>query len=238
MADENFVTASIIAERIAHVRKQISDICHRYNRDVSAVRLIAVSKTKPVEAVRAAIDAGQIDFGENQVQDALTKIPYIDKQNLIWHFIGPLQSNKSKQVASNFDWWHTLNRVDIAERVSAQAAKTGRKIDTLIQVNVTNDSAKSGVSIDALTPLIEALHQVSLNGIKLRGLMTIGPQAGSELQLRECFSTLRRLLIQNREQFNLADFDQLSMGMTGDMEHAIAEGATMVRIGSSIFGSR
>ncbi len=236
--DRTSFSNSIIADNLSRVRELISGACDRYRRDINDVRLVAVSKTKPVEAVRAALEAGQLDFGENQVQDALTKIPHFESTKLNWHFIGPLQSNKAKHIPGNFNWWHTLNRLDIARRVSNKAIEINKSINALIQVNVINDPAKSGVLSDSLSPLIEQLLDSNLKGIRLRGLMTIGPQNGSEPELRECFAILRRLLETNRQQFNLAGFDQLSMGMTNDMEQAIAEGATIVRVGSAIFGSR
>ncbi|MFV1996390.1 MAG: YggS family pyridoxal phosphate-dependent enzyme [Acidiferrobacterales bacterium] len=229
---------SIIADNLSLVRTRISATCNRYGRDTNSVRLVAISKTKPVATVRAAFEAGQLDFGENQVQDALTKIPQFKKPELNWHFIGPLQSNKTKHLPENFDWWHTLNRIDLAQRVSSKALEINKPVNALIQVNVINDTAKSGVSGNNLSLLIEQLLENNLIGIRLRGLMTIGPYGGSETELRECFSELRRLLDTNRQQFDLAGFDQLSMGMTDDMEQAIAEGATMVRVGSAIFGSR
>jgi len=227
-----------IADNLARVREQITDACDHYGRDVNDVRLVAVSKTKSAEVVQAAIEAGQLDFGENQVQDALTKIPQFKNEKLNWHFIGPLQSNKTKHIPGNFNWWHTLSRVDIAQRVSDKTFEMDKPVNALIQVNVVNDPIKSGVSPEELPTLIEQLLKTGLEGIKLRGLMTIGPHGGSETEVRKCFSDLNQLLQSNQRQFDLADFDQLSMGMTGDMDHAIAEGSTIVRVGSAIFGSR
>jgi pyridoxal phosphate enzyme (YggS family) len=227
-----------IANKLAVVNQRIEAACNQYGRDKSGVRLIAVSKTRAVDAVQAAIDAGQMDFGENQVQDALTKIPNIVAEDVQWHFIGPLQSNKTKYVPGNFQWWHTLHRLDIAQRVSNKAIELETSIDALIQVNVINDPAKSGVTREELPVLMEQLLGLDLDGIHLRGLMTIGPRGGTESELRGCFAELRSLLEKNRDAFKLDKFDQLSMGMTNDMEQAIAEGATMVRIGSAIFGSR
>lgn len=227
-----------VSQNIARVREQISEACKRCGRDSDDVRLVAVSKTKKIGVVHEAIKAGQIDFGENQLQDALTKIPYTNSENINWHYIGPLQSNKAKNIPGNFNWWHTLNRFDIAQRVSNKAREVGNSVNALIQINVVNDPAKSGIASDELAPLIDQLLKDNLDGINLRGLMTIGPHDGSDVELRQCFADLRRLLETNRDRFDLANFDQLSMGMTGDMAAAIAEGATMVRIGSAIFGSR
>lgn len=227
-----------VSQNIARVREQISEACKRCGRDSDDVRLVAVSKTKKISVVHEAIKAGQIDFGENQLQDALTKIPHTNSENINWHYIGPLQSNKAKSIPGNFNWWHTLNRFDIAQRVSNKAREVGNSVNALIQINVVNDPAKSGIVSDELAPLIDQLLKDNLDGINLRGLMTIGPHDGSDVELRQCFAELRRLLGKNRDRFDLANFDQLSMGMTGDMAAAIAEGATMVRIGSAIFGSR
>lgn len=231
-------TDSNITANLTRIREKITGACNRYGRGVNDVRLVAVSKTRPVDAVRTAVEAGQLDFGENQVQDALTKIPRFENAKLNWHFIGPLQSNKARHIPGNFNWWHTLSRVDIAQRVSNKAITIGETVYTLIQVNVTDDPAKSGVSTNEFEPLLDELLKKDLKGIRLRGLMTIGPHGGSEAELRECFSKLRRLLEANQQRFDLADFDQLSMGMTDDMELAIAEGSTIVRVGSAIFGSR
>lgn len=227
-----------VSQNIARVREQISEACKRCGRDSDDVRLVAVSKTKKISVVHEAIKAGQIDFGENQLQDALTKIPHTNSENINWHYIGPLQSNKAKSIPGNFNWWHTLNRFDIAQRVSNKAREVGNSVNALIQINVVNDPAKSGIASDELAPLIDQLLKDNLDGINLRGLMTIGPHDGSDVELRQCFAELRRLLGKNRDRFDLANFDQLSMGMTGDMAAAIAEGATIVRIGSAIFGSR
>lgn len=241
MADSHIDTSpntKEIAANLASVRKRIAEACDRSGRSPDEVRLIAVSKTKPVDAVQAAIRAGQLDFGENQIQDALSKIANIKTPGINWHFIGSLQSNKTKHLPGNFHWWHTLSRVDIAKRVSRKAIELNTPINALIQVNVIHDPAKSGVLPGELPTLLQQLLEEGLPGIKLRGLMTIGPHDGSETEIRDCFGKLRGLLGTSRSQFGLSDFDQLSMGMTSDMEQAIAEGATMIRVGSAIFGSR
>ena len=231
-------SAHEIAANLNAVRARIAAACTRSGRATEDVRLIAVSKTRPIEAVQTAIQAGQLDFGENQIQDALKKIPNIETPGVQWHFIGPLQSNKTKHLPGNFQWWHTLDRTDIAKRVSRKAVELSATINALIQVNVIHDPAKSGVLPEELPALLEQLMAEDLAGIKLRGLMTIGPHGGGETELRNCFGKLRGLLETSRSQLGLSDFDQLSMGMTNDMEQAIAEGATMVRVGSAIFGSR
>ena len=231
-------TNNSITRSLARVREKIANICNRHGRDVDDIQLIAVSKTKPVAAVDVAIQAGQMDFGENKMQDALTKIPHFENKKLNWHFIGPLQSNKAKHIPGSFNWWHTLIRLDIAKRVSRKMFDIGKPVNVLIQINVVNDNVQSGIASNELAPLIEQLLEADLEGIKLRGLMTIGPHSGNDAELRRCFAELKHLLDINQNRFDLANFDQLSMGMTNDMAQAIAEGATMVRIGSAIFGAR
>lgn len=231
-------TSNNIVTNLARLHESIDQCARRHGRESKDIRLIAVSKTKPIEDVQAAIDAGQKDFSENTIQDALTKIPAFRHENLDWHFIGPLQSNKTKHIPGNFNWWHSLNRLDIARRVSNTAVEKQTHVKVLIQVNIIDDPAKSGVAPDELSPLIEQLLESDLQGIRLHGLMTIGPYGVNEGEIRLCFADLRSLLESSRDRFGMENFDQLSMGMTQDMEQAIAEGATMVRIGSAIFGSR
>ena len=234
----NTSSSSVIASNLVRVRERIANACAINGRAASDVRLIAISKKHPVESIRAAIDVGQLDFGENQIQEALGKVSEVQIPGIQWHYIGPLQSNKTKHLPGNFHWWHTLNRLDIATRVSNKAVEVGTRVETLIQVNVINDPAKSGVSSGELSPLVEQLLESGLQGLNLRGLMTIGPHGGNDQELRQCFGSLRQLLETTRDQFGLQDFNQLSMGMTDDMEQAIAEGASMVRVGSAIFGPR
>jgi pyridoxal phosphate enzyme (YggS family) len=227
-----------IAANLAEVRLRIARACARSSRRPDDVRLVAISKTHSTGAVAAAIAAGQLDFGENQVQEALTKIPEFAGQGLHWHFIGHLQSNKAKFLPGNFQWLHTLDSMELAQKLSRAALERRAVVNCLIQVNVTGDPRKSGIATEAVAPLLEQLLEQHLVGISLRGLMTIGPQRGGDVELRGCFAQLRGLQQRIHADFDLDNFDQLSMGMTGDMEQAIAEGATMVRVGSAIFGER
>ncbi len=227
-----------IPANLDRVRARIDNAAHAAGRDPASVRLIAVSKTHGTEAVQAAISAGQHDFGENRIQEALPKIRQLVDEDAVWHFIGRLQSNKAKFIPENFQWLHTLDQVSLARSLATQIAKKGVELQCLIQVNVVADPAKGGVTPQSLAGLLTQLQESGLPGIRLRGLMTIGPHGGSEKDLRQCFASLRKLLEDNQSRFALKDFDQLSMGMTTDLEAAVREGATMVRVGSAIFGER
>ncbi len=232
----------IPAERITRnwltTRERVDKIAVEAGRSPGDVRLIAVSKTHPVEAVAAAVTAGQRDFGENTIQDALSKIPHFAGQYLVWHFIGNLQSNKAKFLPGNFHWWHSLNSTKLADRVSRLAAEQSWVIDTLIEVNITRDPAKHGVLPEALDALLEELQKKEMPGIRLRGLMGMGPYPADEKEIRTTFAELRGLRDAVRARYVLPGFTELSMGMSGDYAEAIREGSTMVRIGTAIFGER
>ncbi|TDJ17220.1 MAG: YggS family pyridoxal phosphate-dependent enzyme [Gammaproteobacteria bacterium] len=225
---------SSIAQALEETRNRVTVLERRYDRPPGDVRVLAVSKTKPPEAVRAAAEAGQREFGENHVQDALVKLDALGGLDLIWHFIGPVQSNKTRVVAARFDWVHSIDRAKIATRLNAHRPEDLPPLEVCIQVNVSGEDSKSGVDPDQ----VEALARVvsGLPRLKLRGLMTLPrPCADLEAQ-RQPFAALRR----NLETLNTRGFalDTLSMGMSNDMEAAIAEGATIVRIGTAIFGAR
>lgn len=203
-------------------------------RDVAEVRLLAVSKTWPADSVREAAAAGQRAFGENYVQEGAEKVDALAGLGLEWHFIGPLQSNKTRLVANRFVWVHSIDRLKIAERLSAQRDAHLPPLEVCIQVNVSGEASKSGVAPGELPELAHAV--AGLPRLRLRGLMAI-PEPTSNVALQRArFATLRQL----RDQLN-ADglaLDTLSMGMSDDLEAAIAEGSTMVRVGTAIFGSR
>lgn len=221
------------------VRQRVASAAERAGRDPEAITLIAVSKTKPWHMVARAIAHGQKDFGENTIQDALTKIPNTrDRSDVHWHFIGPLQSNKTRHVPGHFQWLHTLESGKIAQRLENACAEIGKTLNVLVQVNIANDPAKKGLKTDALDAFIDALLNQQHQYIKPRGLMTIGAVDADEPTRRSWFAGLRELQISVADKFNLPDFDQLSMGMSDDLEEAIEEGATMVRVGSTIFGRR
>ena len=216
------------------VRARIAELERRYHREPGSVTLLAVSKTKPPEAVRSAIAAGQHAFGENHLQDAMTKVDALGGQDVSWHFIGAVQSNKTRPIAARFDWVHSIEREKIATRLSAQRPADRGPLDLCIEVNVSDEESKSGVLPAEVEPLARLVRE--LPGLRLRGLMAIPrPAADFEAQ-RIPFRQLRELLDDlNSKGLGL---DTLSMGMTADLEAAVAEGATIVRIGTAIFGPR
>jgi pyridoxal phosphate enzyme (YggS family) len=222
---------STIAENIAKVGMRINAATHAADRENSSVGLLAVSKTKPAEAVREAFTAGLRDFGENYLQEALEKQSALSDLPLVWHFIGPIQSNKTKPIAENFDWVHSVDRLKIAERLSAQRPANLPPLNICLQVNVSGEDSKSGCSLEEVSTLAHAVTQ--LPNLRLRGLMAIPEPTDDPEQQREAFAKLRAAL----EGLNL-QLDTLSMGMSHDLEAAIAEGATWVRIGTALFGAR
>jgi pyridoxal phosphate enzyme (YggS family) len=231
-------TYSSIAANLAALKARIAELAIAAGRKSEAVRLIAVSKTHPRDTIEAAVAAGQLEFGENTIQDALTKIPHFAGHGLSWHFIGHLQSNKAKFIPGNFEWLHSLDSVALSRRLSRAAVVKGVSVKSLVEVNITRDPAKHGLDPDSVFPLIELLLQESLPGISLRGMMCIGPHPASETEIRSAFASLRKLRDECRTRFGLPDFTELSMGMSSDYAEAIKEGSTMVRIGTAIFGER
>ena len=216
------------------VRARVGELERRYHREPGSVTLLAVSKTKPPEAVRAAVAAGQHAFGENHLQDAMTKVDALDGEGISWHFIGAVQSNKTRSIAAHFDWVHSIEREKIATRLSAQRPAGREPLDVCIEVNVSGEDTKSGVPPVGVEPLARLARE--LPGLRLRGLMGIPrPTENFETQ-RTPFRLLREILDDlNAKGLGL---DTLSMGMTADLEAAVAEGATIVRIGTAIFGPR
>jgi pyridoxal phosphate enzyme (YggS family) len=200
--------------------------------------LIAVSKGHSKEAIAAAIAAGQKDFGESTTQDALPKISQLAIPSIDWHFIGHLQTNKAKFIPGNFSWLHSLDNLDLARKLSRRAGEESATINILIEVNVSRDPKKYGLTPEALPDFIEKLLKENLAALPLRGLMTIGPHEAPEKDIRACFAGLRRLRDDCQQRFGLKNFTELSMGMSGDYVEAIKEGATMVRVGTAIFGER
>jgi hypothetical protein len=223
-----------IAESLADVRTRLTAAEHRFARPEGSVALLAVSKRKPASAIEAAMSAGQTRFGENHLQEAVPKIEALGRVGLEWHYIGPIQSNKTRPIATQFDWVHGVDRLKVATRLSEQRPEDLEALQVCIQVNVSGEDSKSGVTLDEINELAHAVSE--LPRLRLRGLMTIPrPETDFESQ-RKPFSVLRARLDQlNQSGLSL---DTLSMGMTDDMEAAIAEGATIVRIGTAIFGTR
>lgn len=225
-----------ISPRLQVVRDRLVTACERSGRSPDTITLLAVSKRQPAEALRAAFEAGQRDFGENYVQEGLDKIEALAdlRAQLRWHLIGPLQSNKTRVVAEHFDWVHSIDRLRIAERLAAQRPAGLAPLQVCLQVNVSSEAGKSGV---APTELPELAHAVArLPNLRLRGLMSIPEPTDDPDAQRQPHRVLRGLLQQlNAEGLAL---DTLSMGMSADLEAAVLEGATMVRIGTAIFGAR
>jgi PLP dependent protein len=220
-----------IAANLQVVERRISEALQGDRR---AVTLVAVSKTRTAAEVRAAFDAGCRAFGENYVQDALPKIAALGGLPLAWHFIGSLQTNKAKDVAENFDWFHAVDRAKIAQALSRHRPASRAPLQVCIQVNISREATKSGVTGDEVVSL--AREVAALPGLKLRGLMGMASPTDDVAQQRREFAQLRGALGNLRA--GGFDVDTLSMGMTQDFEAAIAEGSTMVRIGTAIFGER
>ena len=227
-----------IGRRLDAVRESIARACGRADRDPRSVRLIAVSKTRPAAQVAAALAAGQRDFGENTVQDALPKIEALAASAPVWHFVGHLQKNKAKFLPGRFQWLHSLDDAELARRLGRALEAAGARLQVLVQVNLSGAPQQHGLEPEVVIPFLEGLLDAPPPGLVLRGLMALGPRGAGEAELRRAFARLRRLAADCRQHLALADFDQLSMGMSNDYPAAIAEGATLVRIGSAIFGSR
>ena len=223
-----------IADNLAQVHAQIQAACQAAGRAESSVSLLAVSKTWGADAVRAAHAAGQTAFGENYIQEAVDKIMALQDLPLEWHCIGPIQSNKTRLVAEHFDWVHSIDRLKIAQRLSEQRPAHLPPLQVCIQVNVDGGETKSGVSPQDLPALAQAL--AALPNMRLRGLMTIPEPAESEAAARAVHRQAR-LLLESLIAQGLA-LDTLSMGMSADIAPAIAEGSTLVRVGTAIFGRR
>lgn len=226
-----------VAVNLQQVRARLERACADAQRCVQSVTLLAVSKTVEADRLREACAAGQFAFGENYVQEALDKIQALAdlRAQLQWHLIGPLQSNKTREVAEHFDWVHAIDRLRIAERLSAQRPAGRPPLQVCLQVNISGEASKSGVLPAELASL--ARQVAGLPGLRLRGLMAI-PQPSDEPEAQRLpYRALREMLEALRRDEGL-DLDTLSIGMSADLEAAVAEGATLVRIGTAIFGSR
>ena len=231
-------TSPDISGNIARIRTRIQQAAAAVGRDPAEIRLIAVSKFMPVEFVRQAIRSEQYYFGENTLQDATRKLYAVSDPRLEWHFIGHLQTNKARFVPGNFHWLHTLDSLKLAKKLSDAWNDTQRPLQILLQVNIANDPSKYGLAADSTAQFAADLLQLELPGIRLRGLMTIGREHATADERRHDFAALRQLRDGLATRIGPEFFSELSMGMSDDFEIAIAEGATMVRVGSSIFGPR
>jgi hypothetical protein len=222
---------------LSQIEARIRRAAEAAGRSPDAVRLVAVSKTKPIQMIREAIDAGVTDIGENYIQEAREKFSALGTLPVSWHFIGHLQANKAKYAVRIFDLIHSVDSVKLARELDRQAEKIGKTQDILIQVNLSGEASKSGIPAEAARTVLEQI--APLSHIRVRGLMTLPPFFDDPEKARPFFRALRLL----RDEIGETDasnvmLDELSMGMTGDFEAAIAEGATLVRIGTALFGSR
>ena len=219
-----------IAHNITKVRQRISAAEQKYLRNANSVQLMAVSKTRSAEQVRMAVSAGVDCLGENYLAEALEKMAALSDLAISWHFIGPIQSNKTRAIAAHFSWVHSVDRLKIATRLSQQRPAELGPLNICLQVNVSEEASKSGVALDQLAPLASQIAE--LPQLRLRGLMAI-PAASADLQhQRQQFALLREAAA------TIEGCDTLSMGMSGDLEAAVAEGSTLVRVGTDIFGAR
>ena len=227
-----------IVDRLQDVRARVAHACAASGRSEGSVTLLAVSKTFPADAVRQAWAAGQRAFGENYVQEALAKIDALSelRAQLQWHLIGPLQSNKTRPVAEGFDWVHSVDRLKIAQRLAEQRPQGLPPLQLCLQVNISGEASKSGVAPADVPALARAVAALPSDRVVLRGLMAIPEPAGDFDAQRRPHRALRELLAAVNTT-GLA-LDTLSMGMSADLEPAIAEGATIVRVGTAIFGGR
>ncbi|BBM01077.1 YggS family pyridoxal phosphate-dependent enzyme [Microbulbifer sp. GL-2] len=225
-----------IVENLNAVGERIVTCCNNCDRNPAEITLLAVSKTRPAQDLRFAYEAGQRHFGENYLQEALEKQDALSDLDIHWHFIGPLQSNKSRAVAERFQWIHTVDRLKIAQRLSSQRPKDLAPLNICLQVNIDGEQSKSGIAVQNLVAM--AREVVKLPRLRLRGLMAIPAVRQNVQAQKEPFAELASLLQSLRQEFPEQTMDTLSMGMSGDMEAAIACGATIVRIGTDIFGTR
>ncbi len=223
-----------IEKNLDHIRAQILRAASAHDRDPDSILLLAVSKKKPAADIRAAFAHGQRHFGENYLQEAQQKMAELEDLAIQWHFIGAIQSNKTRNIAEAFDWDHCIDRVKIARRLSEQRPPGLEPLNICIQVNLDHEDSKAGIDIEEVAELAAQIHQ--LPGIRLRGLMTIPAPRESFDEQRRAFARIAAALDDLRQRG--IDCDTLSMGMTQDMEAAIAEGSTLVRIGTAIFGER
>ncbi len=224
----------LLFDKIANLRERVRLAAEKSQRAAGAIQVLAVSKTQPAEAIRAAWRGGLDQFGESYLQEALAKINELRDLPITWHFIGPIQSNKTRPIAEHFAWVHSVDRGKIAQRLNQHRPESLPPLQICLQVNISGESSKSGVSLDELPRL--ASEVLLLPRLQLRGLMAIPAPTRDPAQQRAAFATLRLAMAQL--QPIAPAMDTLSMGMSDDLEAAIAEGATMLRVGSGIFGPR
>ncbi len=230
-AGQDFAPMTLFIEHnIANVRQRISAAEKKYQRRENSVHLMAVSKTRSADMIREVVANGVVDIGENYLQEALDKIHQLDDLDISWHFIGPIQANKTRAIAESFSWVHSVDRLKIAQRLNDQRPDHLPPLDICLQANVSNEKSKSGVPLNDLKSLAAKVNE--LPRLRLRGLMTVPEATDENEKQRAAFALLASV---GRE---LPQCDTLSMGMSGDLEAAIAEGSTIVRVGTDIFGPR
>jgi pyridoxal phosphate enzyme (YggS family) len=223
-------TEAQLKDRLKHTRQVIKDISSTYNRQQSEIQLLAVSKTRAADELRTAFNLGQTAFGENYCQEALDKQQQLLDLDIEWHFIGPIQSNKTRDISTHFNWVHSVDRLKIAKRLSDQRPPELPPLNICLQVNIDREASKSGIAPEDIISLANEIMQ--LPKINLRGLMVIPAPRDSFEEQFETFKRVRDIMQ------TIPTMDTLSMGMSGDMEAAIAAGSTIVRVGTAIFGER
>ncbi len=223
-----------IADNVKNVSQRIQKATNFASREENSVQLLAVTKTRSTDELTIAIQSGLTQFGENYLQEALTKIDALQAYPLTWHFIGPIQSNKTRAIAENFDWVHSVDRLKVAQRLSAQRPNTQLPLKICIQININDEHSKSGIPLSELDALSGAITK--LPNLELKGLMTIPASSQNEDALRSSFREMSSAFKSLKQRY--PSVDTLSMGMSNDIEAAIEEGSTMVRIGTALFGAR
>ncbi|MBO8151164.1 MAG: YggS family pyridoxal phosphate-dependent enzyme [Candidatus Marinimicrobia bacterium] len=233
---EIFVSAQI-RENLARVKERIQKALVRAGRENEEVKIVAVSKTKPPELIRYAIESGIKDIGENRVQEAIPKIEAVGKDKVVWHLVGHLQTNKAKKAVCYFDMIQSVDSVKIARKISSYSEEEGKQIPVLVEVNISGESTKFGIAPEKVKDFVGEIS--CLRGIKVKGLMTIGPLTYDKGAVRRAFRKMFGIFDDlQRDRIEGVEMEILSMGMTDDFEVAVEEGTTMVRIGRAIFGER
>ena len=228
------MATTLVSDNIPKVLQRLRLSAKKYDRSENDILLLAVSKTRPAEDIRAAFEAGIADFGESYLQEALDKVAKLADLPLTWHFIGPIQSNKTRPIAEHFHWVHSVDREKIARRLNDQRPAELPPLQVCLQVNISGEESKSGCSLEALPALARVV--AAMPRLQLRGLMAIPAASDDEAEQRRAFARLRQAFEAIKADYPA--LDTLSMGMSGDMEAAVAEGSTIVRVGTAIFGPR
>lgn len=225
-----------IRNKILYLKDKVSETAIKAGRNPEEIKIVAVSKTMPVEVIRLAYESGMIEFGENKVQELIEKIPCMP-EDINWHMIGRLQRNKVRQIVGKTVLIHSLDSIELADEIQKRSELISIITEVLIQVNVSGEESKAGISPDYLNDLLD--YTAGLGNIKMRGLMTIAPVNASTSETRHIFAKLKKLHVDiKHKKIDNIDIDILSMGMSNDFESAILEGSTMLRLGTAIFGSR